>query len=96
MSQAQNNLQQQKEAMRYYRVIAPASGTIQSVLIRDGEYNQGAGSPGFVIASGLWFEANLDQQAMAEVHEGMEATRQPGGLRRTHFPRYRGTRSFRS
>jgi HlyD family secretion protein len=71
---AQNNLQQQKETIRYYRVIAPASGTIQSVLIRDGEYNQGAGNPGFVIASGLWFEANLDQQAMAEVHEGMEAS----------------------
>jgi multidrug resistance efflux pump len=74
ITQAQNSLQQQKEAIKYYRVYAPAVGTIQSVLIRDGEYNQFAGSPGFVIASGLWFETNLDQQAIAEVHAGMEAS----------------------
>jgi multidrug resistance efflux pump len=74
IAEARNLLQQRKEAMKYYRVTAPASGTINRVLIRDGEYNQGTGNPGFVIASGLWFEANLDQRAVAEVREGMEAT----------------------
>jgi multidrug efflux pump subunit AcrA (membrane-fusion protein) len=70
---AKNLLQQRQEALKYYRITAPAGGTIDKVLIRDGEYNQGAGNPGFIIASGLWFEANLDQKALAEVHEGMEA-----------------------
>jgi len=74
VAQAKNLLQQQQEAMKYYRVAAPASGTIDRVLIREGEYNQGAGNSGFIIASGLWFEANLDQRAVADVHEGMEAT----------------------
>jgi multidrug resistance efflux pump len=74
IAQAQNLLQQRKEAMKYYRVTAPVRGTINRVLIRDGEFNQGTGNPGFIIASGLWFEANLDQRAVAEVREGMEAT----------------------
>ena len=43
------------------------------MLIRDGEYNQNAGNPGFIIASGLWFEVNLDQRALADLHEGMQA-----------------------
>jgi hypothetical protein len=32
------------------------------------------GNPGFIIASGLWFEANLDQLALTDLHEGMEGT----------------------
>ncbi len=71
---AKNLLEQRQDAMKYYRVTAPASGIIDHVLIRDGEYNQSIGNPGFIIASGLWFEANLDQHAAAEVREGMEAT----------------------
>jgi HlyD family secretion protein len=74
VAEAKNLLQQQQEAMKYYRVTAPASGTIDRVLIREGEYNQGAGNPRFIIASGLWFEANLDQRAVGDVREGMEAT----------------------
>jgi HlyD family secretion protein len=71
---AENLLRQRQEELKYYRVTAPASGTIDRVLIRDGEYNQNTGNPGFIIASGLWFEAYLDQRALADVHEGMEAT----------------------
>ena len=74
VADAKNLLQQRQEAMKYYRITAPATGTVDRVLIRDGEYNQAAGNPGFIIASGLWFEANLDQQAVAKVREGMEAT----------------------
>jgi HlyD family secretion protein len=74
IAEAKNILQQRQEAIKYYRITAPASGIIDRVLIRDGEYNQGAGNPGFIIASGLWFEANLDQQAVEEIHEGMDAT----------------------
>ena len=70
---AQNLLKQRQEELKYYHVLAPASGTIDRVLIRDGEYNQNAGNPGFIIASGLWFEVNLDQRALADLHEGMQA-----------------------
>src|SRR5271166_3515230 len=65
---------QREYELKYCHVTAPASGTIDRVLIRNGEYNQTAGNPGFIIASGLWFDANLDQRALAEVHEGMKAT----------------------
>jgi multidrug efflux pump subunit AcrA (membrane-fusion protein) len=71
---AQNLVTQRECELKYCHVTAPASGTIDRVLIRNGEYNQMAGNQGFIIASGLWFEANLDQRALPEVHEGMVAT----------------------
>ena len=71
---AQNLLGQRQQELIYYRVTAPAAGTIDRVLIRNGEFNQNVGNPGFIIASGLWFEANLDQRALQDLHEGMEAT----------------------
>ena len=79
VADAKNLLQQRQEAMKYYRITAPATGTVDRVLIRDGEYNQAAGNPGFIIASGLWFEANLDQQAVAKVQEGRIAREHPVG-----------------
>jgi HlyD family secretion protein len=74
VNDAQNLLQRRQEALKYYRVTAPADGVVDRVLMRDGEYNQGAGNTGFIIASGMWFEANLDQRAIADLHEGMAAT----------------------
>src|SRR5260370_12008062 len=71
---AQNLVQLREEALKYYRVTAPAEGVIDRVLIRDGEYNQNAGNTGFIIAPGMWFEANLDQRAVADLREGMEAS----------------------
>jgi multidrug efflux pump subunit AcrA (membrane-fusion protein) len=74
VNDAENLLQQREEALKDYKITAPAGGVIDRVLIRDGEYNQNAGNTGFIIASGMWFEADLDQRAVALVHEGMEAT----------------------
>lgn len=74
VTDAEHLLAQRQEELEYCRVTAPASGTIDRVLIRNGEFNQNAGNPGFIIASGLWFEANIDQRALPDVHEGMEAT----------------------
>ena len=74
INNAQNLVQLREEALKYYRVTAPADGVIDRVLIRDGEYNQNAGNTGFIIASGMWFEANLDQRAVADLREGMDAT----------------------
>ena len=74
INDAQNLVQQREEALKYYRVTAPAAGVIDRVLIRDGEYNQNPGNTGFIIASGMWFEANLDQRAVSDLREGMDAT----------------------
>jgi multidrug resistance efflux pump len=74
VNNAENALQQWQEALKYYKIIAPAGGVIDRVLIREGEYNQTAGNTGFIIASGIWFEAEFDQRAVAVVREGMEAT----------------------
>jgi HlyD family secretion protein len=71
---AKNLLQQRAEELKYYQVVAPADGIIDRVLVRDGEFNQNAGNTGFIIASGMWFEAEMDQRAVANVQEGMEAT----------------------
>ncbi len=47
--------------LKNYLVRAPASGIIERVLIKEGEYNPDPGKPGFVIVSGLWFDAFFDQ-----------------------------------
>jgi multidrug efflux pump subunit AcrA (membrane-fusion protein) len=74
VNDALNVLQQKQEALKYYKITAPADGVIDRVLIRDGEFNQNTGNTGFIIASGMWFEANLDQRSVADLREGMEAT----------------------
>ena len=74
VNEAQVVMVQRQLELTYCSVIAPASGTVDRVLAHTGEYNQAAGNPGFIIASGLWFEANLDQRALGDLHEGMEAT----------------------
>jgi HlyD family secretion protein len=70
---AENQLQQRKEAMKYYQVTAPASGIVDRVLVRPGEYNQSPGNVGFIIASDSWFEASIDQRALGQIREGMDA-----------------------
>jgi HlyD family secretion protein len=74
VNDAQNLLLQKQEALKYFKVTAPADGIIDRVLVRDGEFNQDTGNTGFIIASGMWFEANLDQRSVADLQEGMDAT----------------------
>jgi len=70
LSDAKNKLSHEQQEFSNYLVLAPASGYVEKILIREGEYNQDSGRPGFVIASGLWFEAHLDQAALAEIKKG--------------------------
>jgi multidrug resistance efflux pump len=74
VNDAKNLLRQKQEALKYFKVTAPADGVIDRVLLRDGEFNQNTGNTGFIVASGMWFEANLDQRSVADLHEGMEGT----------------------
>lgn len=56
-----------------YKVYAPADGIIERCVIHEGEYNQDPGKPAFVISSGLWFEAYLDQSAIGQFQVGEKA-----------------------
>ncbi|MDQ8189566.1 HlyD family secretion protein [Roseibacillus persicicus] len=73
---AENAVKDAEEAVKHreaemddYVTIAPVDGIIERVLMRPGEYNQDAGKPGFVIASGLWFEGYFDQSDFAWVKQ---------------------------
>lgn len=77
---ARNAVKDATEAVRHrelelanYQVRSPGTGLIERVLINVGEYNQDPGKPGFVVASGNWFEAHFDQADYADVKKGMPA-----------------------
>lgn len=77
---AENAVKDAEEAVNHrvhelkdYEVLAPGAGVVERVLINPGEYNQDSGKPGFVIASGRWFEAYFDQADFADVLQGLDA-----------------------
>jgi HlyD family secretion protein len=74
VADAQNLMQQRETELKNYQVLAPADGIIDRVLVRDGEFNQNPGNTGFIVASGAWFEADVDQRAVSAMEPGMEAT----------------------
>ena len=71
---ARNLAAQSEEQLTGYKVFSPASGVVDRVLIREGEYNQAPGKPGLVITSGLWFEANVDQIFLETLKMGDQGT----------------------
>jgi HlyD family secretion protein len=71
---AKSLLKARADELNYYKIVAPVDGIVDRVLIRNGEFNQTVGNTGFILTSSSWFEANLDQQALADVKEGMSAT----------------------
>jgi len=77
---AENAVKDAEEAVRHrereledYEVRAPGDGVIERILINPGEYNQDGGKPGFVIASGRWFEAYFDQSDFSGIHKDLAA-----------------------
>lgn len=66
---AEEAVKHREEELKDYLTRAPVDGIIERVLMRPGEYNQDAGKPGFVIASGLWFQGYFDQSDFAWVKE---------------------------
>lgn len=67
-------VEQRTRELAECEIRAPASGIVERVHIHTGEYNQAPGETAFVIASGLWFEARLDQMAIHKIKAGDEAT----------------------
>jgi len=74
VEEARNALAQRQRELEDYLVYAPADGIVQQVSVHAGEYNQDSGRPAIVIASGMWFEANVDQGAVTWVKAGDNAT----------------------
>lgn len=68
---AREALKHREQELTEYEVYAPISGVVERVLMREGEYNQDSGKPGFVIASGLWFEGYFDQADFNWVDESL-------------------------
>ena len=73
VADARNLLADRERKLRDYKVACPVEGVVERVLIREGEYNQDSGKPGFVIASGRWFEGNFDQRALTRMQPGSPA-----------------------
>jgi multidrug efflux pump subunit AcrA (membrane-fusion protein) len=44
-----------------YHVRSPVDGVVERCLVHAGEYNQAMGRPAFLVATGMWFEAQFDQ-----------------------------------
>jgi len=59
--------------LRDHDVHAIADGVIERCLVREGEYNQDPGKPGFLITGGSWFEANFDQTSFGDFAAGHRA-----------------------
>ena len=53
-----------------YKTYAPADGIVERTLVHAGEFNQDPGRPAMILASGLWFEANVDQTALGQLAPG--------------------------
>lgn len=68
---AEEAVKHRQEELKDYLTRAPVDGIIERVLMRPGEYNQDAGKPGFVIASGLWFQGYFDQSDFAWVDQDL-------------------------
>jgi multidrug efflux pump subunit AcrA (membrane-fusion protein) len=61
------------EELNDYKIVAPADGIIERVVVHPGEYNQSPGAPAFVLAAGLWFEAYFNQTAIADITNDAQA-----------------------
>ncbi len=77
---AQNATEDARQAVAHrkvelgaYKVYAPVDGVVDRVLVNGGEYNQDSGKPGFVVSSGLWFDAYFDQSEYGRVKSGQSA-----------------------
>ena len=73
VEEAENTLAQRLRDLREYEVRAPIDGVVEHVLVHAGEYNPTVGKPGIALASGVWFEAHIDQAALHRVQTGDRA-----------------------
>jgi multidrug efflux pump subunit AcrA (membrane-fusion protein) len=73
MQQAMLRWQEALEEVNDYKIVSPADGIVDRILVHAGEFNQTPGGPAFVVAAGLWFQGYFDQAAVGDVVEGASA-----------------------
>jgi multidrug resistance efflux pump len=56
-----------------YVILAPADGVVERLLVHEGEYNQDPGRPAMLLASGVWFEARMEQTSVGRFEVGSRA-----------------------
>ena len=81
VEEAQLTLAREMRELKDYKVYANGDGIVEQVMIHEGEYKPGAGTPAFVLAVGRWFGAYLDQTAIGRFEEGT-----PVNVRLEAFP----------
>ena len=74
LGDAQQALAHRVEELKSYKVYASTAGIVDRVLIHSGEYNQDSGKPGFLISSGLWFDAYFDQSDYGFIQKGLKSS----------------------
>ena len=62
-----------KSQLEDYKTFAPADGFVERLLVHEREFNQDPGRPAMILASGIWFEANVDQTALGQIEVGNRA-----------------------
>jgi HlyD family secretion protein len=70
---AQLQYQEALAELNEYKIVAPADGIIDRILVHVGEYNPTPGGLAFVVATGLWFQAYFDQTTIDEIGKGATA-----------------------
>lgn len=53
-----------------FKIYAPCDGVIERCFIHEREYNQGPGTPAFLIDESAWFEARMDQATLGQFAAG--------------------------
>lgn len=69
---ARNLLRDRERKLAEHVVRCPVEGIVERVLVREGEFNQDSGKPGFIVTTGRWFEAHFDQRALDKLQPGQE------------------------
>jgi multidrug resistance efflux pump len=73
MQQALLQWQEALEEVNDYKIVSPADGFVDRILVHVGEFNQTPGGPALVVAAGLWFQGYFDQAAVGDVVQGASA-----------------------
>jgi multidrug efflux pump subunit AcrA (membrane-fusion protein) len=81
LREAELALEYDQQELKNFKIFAVASGIVHRVLAHQGEYNQTAGTPAFILAVGRWFGGNFDQTTAGRFNEGA-----PVNVRLEAFP----------
>ncbi|WP_169977133.1 efflux RND transporter periplasmic adaptor subunit [Tautonia rosea] len=73
IEEAKLALQHRELELEDYTVRSPADGVVERLLVHEGEYNQDPGKPAMLLASGVWFEARMDQTSIGRFSPGTPA-----------------------